>query len=384
MHTFVKRALWGAALAGGITFLGATAAGAAETGGEEGILSGTQILAPLTAPVTVVGNAISVLGGSAVETPAPAPAPSPAAEPAPAPATTDGTEGIASGSQAAVPVTVPITVSGNAISVLGESASSGSDPAPAETAPAATPAPAPAPAPEGTTSGGGGILSGTQGLVAVEIPVTIGGNAISVLGESAADGSATGATPAAPGSGGEAVTDGGDSVLGGSQLTAPVTVPVSVQGNAISLLGESSVTGGGTAAAPAASGPALPAQLTSGPGSLLGGTQLALPISLPITIGGNSIGILGESTVSGPGTVPTTDPGPIPGTDPGPIPGVDPGPLPTADPGAVPGVLPAATGAGVAVLATTGGAGGSPLALAALLLIGAAALLLRRGAARGA
>ena len=42
MHTLIKRALWGTLLAGGITLLGATAANAAETSGDDGLLSGTQ------------------------------------------------------------------------------------------------------------------------------------------------------------------------------------------------------------------------------------------------------------------------------------------------------------------------------------------------------
>ena len=40
MRTYLKRALWGTLLAGGITLLGATAANAADTSGEDGLLSG--------------------------------------------------------------------------------------------------------------------------------------------------------------------------------------------------------------------------------------------------------------------------------------------------------------------------------------------------------
>ena len=48
MRTYLKRALWGTLLAGGITLLGATAANAADTSGDEGLLSGTQAEAPLS------------------------------------------------------------------------------------------------------------------------------------------------------------------------------------------------------------------------------------------------------------------------------------------------------------------------------------------------
>ncbi|WP_183151325.1 chaplin family protein [Microbacterium sp. Se63.02b] len=59
----------------GITLLGATAANAAETTGDDGLLSGTQAETAITAPISVVGNAISVLGDAVTPAPAPAPAP---------------------------------------------------------------------------------------------------------------------------------------------------------------------------------------------------------------------------------------------------------------------------------------------------------------------
>lgn len=90
MNKHVKYALWGVLLAGGVSLLGASAANAAETDGDDGLLSGTQILAPITAPVNVVGNAVSVLGTSVV---ASAPAAAPAAAPAPAPAPVAETSG---------------------------------------------------------------------------------------------------------------------------------------------------------------------------------------------------------------------------------------------------------------------------------------------------
>lgn len=374
MHTFVKRALWGALIAGGMTLIGATAASAAETGGDDGILSGTQLEAPISIPITVVDNAISLLGSSSVETPAPAPAPAPTPEPAAAPeATTDGSDGIASGTQAVVGVTLPVTVSGNSIAVLGTADSDGAS---AGAAPVAV-------APEVTTGGIDGILSGTQGIVSVDVPVTVSGNAIAVLGDSLVE-SGTMAAPAAPGATADAaadaaVTDGSDSLLGGTQVIAPVAAPVAVVGNAISLLGESAVTGGTASSAPGTESGTDPlsllaplAPLTSGVGSLLGGSQLALPISLPVTIAGNAIGVLGQSTVTGSTPVPGTDPGgPNPGTDPG-------GPNPGVNPGGTGGALPAAAGGGA--LALTGGTGALPLALMALALLGAGGMLLRRRA----
>ena len=165
MHTFIKRALVGTLLAGGITLLGATVANAAETSGEDGLLSGNQAIVDITAPITVTGNAVSVIGDSTVVGAAPAPATAPAATtaaPAEAP-TTSGEDGIASGNQAVADVVAPVTVSGNAVSVIGDSTVVGVAPAPA-TAPTATVAPANEP----VTSGEDGILSGNQILASVD------------------------------------------------------------------------------------------------------------------------------------------------------------------------------------------------------------------------
>ena len=165
MRTFCKRALWGTLLAGGITLLGATAATAAETTGDDGLLSGSQAVIDVTLPVTVSGTSLSVIGDSHSDG---STAAAPTSDPAPADATTGGQDGAASGTQALVSVNVPVTVAGNAVSVAGDSESSDATTAPA---PAAQPAAA-------ETSGDDGILSGTQGVVSVAAPVTVSGNAI--------------------------------------------------------------------------------------------------------------------------------------------------------------------------------------------------------------
>ncbi len=139
MHTFIRRALIGTLLAGGVTLLGATVANAAETTGEDGLLSGNQALVDIAAPISVVDNAVSLIGDGTVVNPGPVTAPATTTvAPAEAPITS-GEDGIASGNQALVSVDVPITVSGNAVSVIGDSTVVNS-------------APAPAPAPTTTTT----------------------------------------------------------------------------------------------------------------------------------------------------------------------------------------------------------------------------------------
>ncbi|MET4780675.1 hypothetical protein ABIB56_000656 [Glaciihabitans sp. UYNi722] len=130
--------------------------------------------------------------------------------------TTSGQDGAASGTQALVNVAVPIDLSGNAISVLGDSNSSDST-----TAAAPAVAPAPAAAAPATTNGGDSLLGGTQGLIGLDIPVTVGGTAISVLGESSSSGSTSnqGSTDAAtPADFTNASTTGDDGILGGTQI----------------------------------------------------------------------------------------------------------------------------------------------------------------------
>src|SRR5690606_21290985 len=107
-------------------------------------------------------------------------------------------------------------------------------------------------------------------------------------------------------------TDGTDSVLGGTQAVAPLSLPVTVGGNAISGVGDSTSTG--SAVMPGTSGTDGVA-LTSGDNALLGGSQLVLPVSLPITLGGNAIAVIGDSTTTGP--VPGTPGGPGDPGDPG-------------------------------------------------------------------
>jgi hypothetical protein len=85
MRTFYKRALLGTLLAGGITLLGATVANAAETTGDDGLLSGTQAVIQVNLPITLSGTSRSVLGDS---TSSGATAAAPATAPAPAAATT--------------------------------------------------------------------------------------------------------------------------------------------------------------------------------------------------------------------------------------------------------------------------------------------------------
>jgi hypothetical protein len=86
-------------------------------------------------------------------------------------------------------------------------------------------------------------------------------------------------------------------VAGGTQVVAPVTAPVTVSGNAVSVLGDSRSSGCGTTVAPGAGGSnGAGSASTSGEDSVAGGTQVVAPVTAPVTVGGNAVSVVGDST----------------------------------------------------------------------------------------
>lgn len=303
MHAFVRRGLYGTLTAGGLMLLAAAAA-SADTTGNHSIAGGTQILAPVTAPASVHGNAVSVLGRSSTSSAAIGGAGQSPTTSRSAGATTSGTRGFASGMQVVSPVTVPVNLSGNAISVLGSSSTSKASTNATRTS--GTDAGRTA----ASTSGDGGAGSGTQVVAPVSAPLNVGGNAISVLGTSSTTSSGAGPN----GSGGSragvdpASTSGRHSVGSGTQALIPVNAPVAADGNAIAVLGRSSSdpagpgsgssTGSGGAAS---SSDSTAGATTSGDHGLASGTQILIPVYAPVSTGGNSVSLLGDAR-SGAGT----------------------------------------------------------------------------------
>ena len=92
------------------------------TNGSQSIGGGNQVNAPVYAPVTVAGNAIAVLGSNALVTVSGSSAPGQPAATAGSSQTTSGRQSIGGGNQVNAPVYAPVTVSGNAISALGSNA----------------------------------------------------------------------------------------------------------------------------------------------------------------------------------------------------------------------------------------------------------------------
>jgi LPXTG-motif cell wall-anchored protein len=323
MKKIITRGLYFGLFVGGLTFLGATAANAADqsTSGDDGLLSGTQIGAVVDLPADLTGNAISLIGDattsdSSVAAPETAAEPAPEAPPAdatdPPATTTSGDDAIGSGSQAIVDLVVPVEVSGNAISVLGDSSS---DDAAVE--PAAPAEEAPAPDVPSTTSGDDSLLGGTQGIASVAIPITASGNAVSVLGDAASSdssvtgGAASGDSAAAT----PATTSGEDGIAGGNQVLPDLFAPITGTGNAVSVIGDASSSGSSVTGA-GGNGGSSGGATTGGEGGILGGNQLAPVVGLPIVASGNAVCVVGDCTTGGGAVTPTDPTGPADPTDP--------------------------------------------------------------------
>jgi hypothetical protein len=93
----------------------------------------------------------------------------------------------------------------------------------------------------GTTSGNSGILSGNAIPIALNIPINACGNALSLLGGALA----TGNSCVNPGSGSAdatATTTGNEGLLSGNAIPIAVDAPINVCGNAVSILGISTAT----------------------------------------------------------------------------------------------------------------------------------------------
>lgn len=285
---------------------------------------------------------------------------------------TSGQDGIASGTQGILGIELPVQLGGNAISVLGDASTSDSQTAPAGSGDSAA-------APAAETGGDDSILGGTQVLGDLGLPVTLGGNAISVLGDASTSDSGT-STPAATGGSDSGTTDGTNSTLGGSQVLADAGVPVTLGGNAISVLGDASSDGASTASGSDAEGDQEGS--TGGSDGVLGGTQVLADLGVPVTLGGNAISVLGDASTTGSDTTPAGPTDPTDPTDPG-DPG-DPGDGGDGgDPVVTPGVVTVAAAGGLSVLAATGAEGGlTALALALLLLAAGVALVSRMVIAR--
>ncbi|GGO26220.1 hypothetical protein GCM10010116_52630 [Microbispora rosea subsp. aerata] len=204
-------------------------------------------------------------------------------------ADTDGSHSVLGGNQVNIPVTLPIDISGNAVAVVGRSQASSLGGSAVRGAGVD--------AGENKTSGAGSILGGNQVVAPITAPVDICGNAVSVIGRSDA-GCRGGAAVKGTGRRGDAGgnrTSGVHSIGGGNQVVAPITAPVNLCGNSIAVFGNATAGCRGGAFVGGHGGVRAGGNRTSGRSSILGGNQVVAPITAPVNVCGNSVAVIGKA-----------------------------------------------------------------------------------------
>ncbi|MEV0590289.1 chaplin family protein [Nonomuraea cavernae] len=156
---------------------GGSGAGGNTTSGRSGVLAGNQVVAPITAPINVCGNAVAAFGeafagcrgGASVQNGGRGAGGN----------TTSGRSGVLAGNQVVAPITAPINACGNAVAALGL--------AEAHCKGGASVSPQQGVGGGGnTTSGRSGVLAGNQVVAPITAPINVCGNAVAVLGDAAA------------------------------------------------------------------------------------------------------------------------------------------------------------------------------------------------------
>ncbi|WP_034384173.1 chaplin family protein [Herbidospora cretacea] len=221
-------------------------------------------------------------------------------------ADTDGQSSIGGGNQVNLPVSLPIDLSGNAVGVAGGSTATSKGGASVDNSNTS------GKGIQGNTSGKSSVLGGNQVNAPVSAPINACGNAIALFGNSDA-GCKGGSEVKTSGHGGAGknTTNGDHSLLGGNQVTAPISAPINACGNAVAIFGDA-VAGckGGSTVKNTGAGPG--GNSTSGRSAALGGNQVIAPISAPINVCGVTVAVFGDafSGCKGGSTSTNGDPGP--------------------------------------------------------------------------
>lgn len=120
MNTTLRKCLLGTCFAGGMIVLSATAANAADTtSGKDGILSGSQVVAPVSAPINLNATSLGILGNSSSTASGGAHSAGTGTSPTAPAASTSGSNSIGSGTQIVAPITVPINLGSSSVGLLG-------------------------------------------------------------------------------------------------------------------------------------------------------------------------------------------------------------------------------------------------------------------------
>ncbi|GIH93038.1 hypothetical protein Psi01_36680 [Planobispora siamensis] len=207
-------------------------------------------------------------------------------------ADTDGDQSVGGGNQLDLPISLPIDISGNGLGVFGQADASSKGGASAESGGGGM---------GGRTSGANSVLGGNQVDAPISVPVNVCGNAVSLFGSSDAGCKGGASTKGGGGKSGGGRTSGESSVGGGNQVDAPVNAPVDVCGNSVSVFGEafSGCKGGSHSGSGYHHGPHsgwhAKGNTTDGRYGAASGNQLNAPITAPIVACGNAVAALGDA-----------------------------------------------------------------------------------------
>ena len=159
------------------------------------------------------------------------------------------------------------------------------------------------------TTGNFGTLNGTQVAVPVTVPVNLVGNSAGILGSAQSFGvGANQVENGRDGGGTRQVSAQNRGFLNGTQVAVPVTVPVNVSGNAAAVAGKASATGVSANRVESSkitengwggAGGGSTDQVTFGNFGTLNGTQVAMPVTVPVNACGNSLALLGSAGSTG-------------------------------------------------------------------------------------
>ena len=301
MKTWVRRTARIGILSAGFLLAGTSVASAHTnlvSAGNSGIGNGTQANVPVQVPVNVAGNGVGVAGvGIGVNGSSTSVAHRQEAAQESTNLVSADNKGIGNGTQANVPIQVPANVSGNGVGVAGVGIGvNGSSTSVAHRAEAAQQ--------ESTnmaSAGNMGIGNGTQVNAPIQVPVNVCGNGVGVLGAgigiSGACTSAAGAQEAAYASpeSTNMGSVGNAGILNGTQINAPIQVPVNVCGNGVGVLGlGAGVSGDCTSVADRQESAQESTNMVSAANKgILNGTQVNLPVQVPVNVCGNGVGVLG-------------------------------------------------------------------------------------------
>ncbi|PRY27159.1 chaplin family protein [Pseudosporangium ferrugineum] len=249
-----------------------------------GIANGTQVFTRVAVPLNVVGNSIGVAGESNaagqginwVES----------GKKGKYTQKSHGNIGVLNGTQVLVPITVPVNVVGNAVSVLGVANAAGAGVNKTES---------------GKTEGGKvdqdshdnvGVLNGTQVAAPIDVPVNVCGNSLAILGLSNAQAACVNGGHSTEG-GIKQDSNGNIGLGNGTQVALPVYAPINVTGNAASVLGVANAAGASQNES-GHKGNGIK-QDSNGNIGVLNGTQVAAPITIPVNVCGNALAVLGAA-----------------------------------------------------------------------------------------